>query len=412
MDKIIISDIFKQQNKYYVDIKCFGRAKKYIKKNQRRFFLEYNESIENVPDSILMSPIFYNLAPISWFLDIDIEFPYVDKKTLDSSIILKESFKEIYPKSKPKVNRMKVCSTIDNTCTVSKRKAILFSGGVDSWTSFLANIEINPVLCTVWGSDIKLNDKNGWELVNGNIQDISEKFDCERFIVKTNFRELLNYYWINLHSKGFLDSNWWHDIQHGMSLISLFAPLAYKHCLSEIIVPGTNSIYWNNPIASEPRIDNNVNISDIRGFHDQFDKTRQMKLASIVRFRKQYNINIPLRVCYEGEGGTNCCKCEKCIRTITGLTAEAENPEVYGFKQIDYKYIEDFFMKEKWRVNSNSVNYYVEIQKRLVETQGIDMPLSLLLKNYDFKMKNVFNKQDNNKWIKDFARLIKHILMD
>ena len=44
---------------------------------------------------------------------------------------------------------------------------------------------------------------------------------------------------------------------------------------------------------------------------------------------------IPLRVCWISKGGTNCCNCEKCWRTILGVYAEGENPRNYGFNYSD-----------------------------------------------------------------------------
>lgn len=42
-----------------------------------------------------------------------------------------------------------------------------------------------------------------------------------------------------------------------------------------------------------------------------------------------------MRVCWESTGGSNCCNCEKCWRTILALYAEGENSREYGFDYTD-----------------------------------------------------------------------------
>ena len=57
-----------------------------------------------------------------------------------------------------------------------------------------------------------------------------------------------------------------------------------------------------------------------------------------------------LRVCWESAGGSNCCHCEKCLRTILAIYAEGADPRDFGF---DY---EDINTVGKWFRNTFSVS--------------------------------------------------------
>ena len=50
----------------------------------------------------------------------------------------------------------------------------------------------------------------------------------------------------------------------------------------------------------------------------------------IVRYMEG-NKKIPLRVCWESKGGSNCCICEKCWRTILAIYAENSNSKDFDF---------------------------------------------------------------------------------
>ena len=61
-----------------------------------------------------------------------------------------------------------------------------------------------------------------------------------------------------------------------------------------------------------------------------------MKVHNITQFSKNTGKKIPLRVCWESSGGSNCCNCEKCWRTILGVYAEGFDPHDFGFDYDDF----------------------------------------------------------------------------
>lgn len=363
MTKIVLSIPKIEKNRVSVTLTAGSECQRYI--NAQEFYVEYDENIDDVPKSILMVPFLYNMLPISWFKDIELEVPMLDKKTFESIEILKKNMSEIHKNTLLKgmitVGQIEDNSIIEHV----NKKAMLFSGGVDSWGSFLSHYEENPYLCTVWGADIKLSDRSGWEKVKQNTLDICEQFGTSPFFVKTNFRDIMNYFQLEKGLTNVLTGNWWHDVQHGMGLTSLFAPLMYKHRIEQLYVPGTFSIHWLEPIASEPRIDNHIQFGFSSVYHDQFDKNRQEKLVVVKNYYEEYQEKINIRVCYEGTGGTNCCICEKCNRTIIGLMVLGLEARDFGFQIINLSLIKKSISNYSWVYSEARKRSFQDIQQMI-----------------------------------------------
>ena len=107
--------------------------------------------------------------------------------------------------------------------------------------------------------------------------------------------------------------------------------------------------------------------------HDGYDFNRQQKVKNIVRFCNSQNIKIDVHVCWESQTGRNCCKCEKCYRTILALIAEGAKPQDYGFQDAS-KTIRDM---EKRVLCGSKINQYIArtqwqpIKDRVIENKKI-----------------------------------------
>lgn len=87
--------------------------------------------------------------------------------------------------------------------------------------------------------------------------------------------------------------------------------------------------------ASNPLIDNFVRYANCQVMHDGFECSRQDKVHNIVRYARENSDYLPLHVCWETQIGTNCCKCEKCYRTIVGILVENGDPARLGFTEFE-----------------------------------------------------------------------------
>jgi hypothetical protein len=80
-------------------------------------------------------------------------------------------------------------------------------------------------------------------------------------------------------------------------------------------------------------IDDAVRWSNGRVVHDQFELSRQQKLSRVVAPFMAAGGKLNLAVCYQpdrGRRGLNCGRCEKCLRTATGLLVAGMHPPDAG----------------------------------------------------------------------------------
>ena len=298
---------------------------------KEKFKIEYSCGIENVPVGILMIPLLANLLPMSWVYDADIICPVCDKDFFESIVDFKRGYKEMYPMMDLK-GRLSVKDLQSNVPPEQDGSVAFFSGGVDAFCTLIRHWEEKPTLITLWGSDISVEDKEGWNKVLNHLEDVSQSFSVDYVVVKSSFRKFLNEG--ILHGKVEKSGDgWWHGFQHGIGVICHAAPIVYTM--------GRKTVYFASSFteadkgivtcASDPSIDNYVRFCGARVYHDGYELNRQDKIDRIVQFVEQTGIRASLRVCWESKGGSNCCHCEKCRRTILGLYAAGADPREYGF---------------------------------------------------------------------------------
>jgi len=326
MDYIKVVDIKISNNRVEVEYLVSECLSQFF--DARTFILEYDEDISEVPQSILVIPFLCDVLPVAWVTNSRIELDVLDEDFYSSI----DEFKKGYIKMYPTVHfggDIKV-KTLEKNTMEGNESALFFSGGVDAYSSLIAHVEERPRLITLWGSDVKLNDLQGWNVVKTAIQKVGEEFVLPISFVKTNFRDIVNTTTTTELIKH-TGEEWWHGFQHGIGIISHIAPLAYLHKIKKTYIASTFTKDLPNTCASDPTIDNYIKFCGSEVIHDQYDFSRQMKVASICRYAQSMNKSIPLHVCWISDGGTNCCCCEKCYRTICAIYAANDDPNKYGF---------------------------------------------------------------------------------
>ena len=293
--------------------------------------IEYNTDLSEIPESILAIPFVCNVLPVIWITDAKLIVPELDEVFAGCIEDIKNGYKKMY--SDMSFNGEIVCGKKIHNKITGNKKLVFFSGGLDATTTLLRHIEDTPDLVTLWGSDIAVDNREGWNNVISHIKQVSDQFGLRYDYIKTNFREFINSDELNkLLSKP--NYNWWHEMQHGIGIISHAAPLAYLNGYNELFFA---SSFNKNQVgqytcASDPTIDNMLKFSGCLTNHDGYELTRQEKARFIVNKTKKLNQKIKLRVCYEKSWGENCCSCEKCYRTIMEIVSEGGNPNEFGFK--------------------------------------------------------------------------------
>ncbi len=297
------------------------------------FFVEYPETIEQVPESIAAVPFVCSVLPLMWIADTVLEVPALDKAFYECIPELKKGYEAMYPET-VFAGTLQVGKVVACDVPSSGGCAAYFSGGLDSVQTLVRHLEEKPDLISIWGSDVTVDNEEGWKLVSAPIREYAEKYDLKAVTIRSAFRSFDLEWELDKVYQEQLQANWWYGVKHGLALLGHAAPYAYLHGLSVVYIASSNSPEEGKVrCASDPTLDNLVRFAACRVVHDSFEFGRQDKVHNIVAYVRRTGVQIPLHVCWESQSGNNCCECEKCYRTMMGLMAEGEDPEAYGFDE-------------------------------------------------------------------------------
>lgn len=346
-----------------------GEWEKYFKTTKTSF--TYNIDLTGLPKSVAVIPFIANVLPVSWVLDADIVLDEIDEDFADSIPAFKQGYIDMYPTME--FQGTLSARKVKNNQRVTKGKAVtLFSGGVDAFSTLLTHIEEAPGLVVIWGSDVAIEDEVGWSRVRKHIESTAEQFQLPFYQIKSEFRLFFKEGWLTEYVKKSGD-NWWHGFQHGLGLIGHAAPIAYISGIEKLYIASSFNVSLKGQYtcASDPTIDNHVRYCGCRTIHDGYEYKRQDKVRNICSYAGKNQKQIPLRVCWESDGGGNCCTCEKCYRTMLEIASEAANPRNFGFewnKKVIRKCRRD--MKYRLRMPASRIqNYYVPIRESLMKNR-------------------------------------------
>ncbi len=377
MNKIVIDQVKIVGDTIFYKYSVDGEWKKFFTK-QRTSFIKYSVDISNVHESVAVVPFICNVLPMVWLCDATMEIPYIDKEFFDHIDAIKKGYQDMYPMLKFKGNiKSQICENHSDKCTYEA--GVFFSGGADAYATLLRHRDEKPILMTIWGADVKLSDNAGWNNVKSRIDSAAKEFGLFALYAKSDFRSVLD----ERECQNFVAKSgdgYWHGFQHGIAIISHMAPPACVFGMKKVYIASsyTEKLKGQYTCASDPTIDNNVRFADCRTIHDGYDMARIDKVRYIIKQKKAADMQIKLHVCWESSGGENCCRCEKCYRTILEIVAQGENPEEYGFKwsDDDIKKCESD-MKNRIRLAEFTLkNHYPDILEDFHENKNI-------IKDYD-----------------------------
>lgn len=334
---------------------------------EKSLFVEYSRNISKVPESIAVIPLICNILPISWVYDAEIYLESCDESFLKSIPEFKKGYMEMYPKMDFR-GEIHVNKPETNHYSGDKGAAAFFSGGADAFNTLVMHAEEKPVLLTVWGADVKLDDVSGWKNVSEHLEITAKEFDTDYVTIKSGFRGFINPFTLN---KKVIESgdNWWHGFQHGIGIIGHAAPVCYAMNKTVVYFASsfTSAEKGKVTCASDPTIDNYVKFGDSHVVHDGYEFDRQDKLHNIAEYSKRTGTRIPLRVCWQSAGGKNCCQCEKCWRTILEIIAEGEEPKNYdmNYTQTQLKNFHKLFYDKKNIPDYRRDSVYLKTQQTM-----------------------------------------------
>lgn len=301
-------------------------AKPYLNANEP-FYARYEDPIDSVPESIAVIPLVSSMITLAWFAGFDLEVPCLDKDFYEALEKIKAVFQSHYPDLKL-TGKLRVDRLVENSISGAKT-ALLFSGGVDAFASYIRVGDQLPDLVTVLGADIEIADTKQWNEFVDFLDNDELLAENRKVQLEANLREFYSYKAeLLLPAMG-----WWGKVQHGLALLGSVAPISYLFGYSKIVIASSYTNEIDISWGSMPELDNQVSWAGVEVAHDGYELRRQEKVDLIAEFAECSEWPLYLRVCYsELRQGFNCGNCEKCYRTMLGLILAGANPNLFGFE--------------------------------------------------------------------------------
>lgn len=409
MNKIVLKETNLSENVIEYKYEIQGNFTKYFT-SKRSYKIKYTESIVNVPKSICNIQFVSNILPLVWIFDAELYLDELDYNYNESIDEFKNGYIKMYNyldlKGKIYINKI-----IKNEYKLSSKVGAFFSGGLDATSTVVSHYEEKPLLINIQGSDVNLKYKNVSQNVKKYLKNVADNLELNITFIESEFRTLINERVINKYIKKLVHDNYWHGFQHGIAIISHAAPISYLYGLEKVYIASSFSEKNHAPCASDPTIDNFVKLSLTKVIHDGYNFDRIDKSKNVADFINKYNKKINIRVCLDDYRVDNCCKCEKCYRTIFNVAANGYDPSIIGFdlSEKDYKNIE-YAIKNKIFVQYPIL--WKDIQKSFLEHPELRKdPRYTWIYEYDFDKVNNSKKKYiykiYNAILKRIKRLIK-----
>lgn len=177
------------------------------------------------------------------------------------------------------------------------KKGVFFSGGLDSYYSFLAHLDEISAFIYLDGFDTPLNQLSMRKKMTDNCRYISQQFGKQAIILETNARQFI---------ESFVSWSYSHGSVIGSAGL-LFMPEYERFYIAGAGVPADR-----DPFGSHPDLDPNWSTEILEFIHEaDVDKIGKCRLIN------RYDVALDtLHVCLRfPEKGLNCGECEKCLRS-------------------------------------------------------------------------------------------------
>jgi hypothetical protein len=307
------------------------------------FFVEYDENLklDDLEYSILQIPFILNVIPIIWMSGEKYHIEQLDKTLASSLENIRGAFRTMYPNI-PWSGEL-VADQYVNTPNAAlqekrpvERLAILYSGGVDSVCTSLRHADKKQLLISIWGPGVALENEPGWLVSQERCKQFARAHGHAVTFLKSNLNRFLYTSALKSQPRTIYGEppNWWEDVQHGLGLIGLTAPVLRLERCPRLLLASTFTHNYQGAHGSHYLINRNLRWNGASVSYDSPDLTRHEKLQFINDFcEKHGKVKPKINVCFSDirARADNCCRCEKCLRTITGLLLEGASIHEYGF---------------------------------------------------------------------------------
>lgn len=311
-----------------------------------RFWADYAsaDDLDGVPPGILAIPAVGNAVAVAWALGAELRVDTLDARFLAALGGVGATIQSIYPSFRTAESSVSVRTVAPIAPPVDLgRVGLLYSGGIDSNSALVEHLHSVGHLFTVWGADVPLADGALWRALRALVEGSPPAAGKTLHVVRSNLRSFLNNDLLTATFGPVLATgSWWGGIQHGLGLLSVTAPLAYRHGIG-VVMEASSYTEGEAPPGQDPAfspaVDEQIAWAGTRIVHHGYRQTRQQKIGDVLAPYVAAGHGLPLAACYKrdrgGGQGLNCGVCEKCLRTQAGLLLAGIDPNACGFRLVD-----------------------------------------------------------------------------
>lgn len=350
-------------------------------KDLRRFFsgenfvVEYDVSVDHVPEGLLVVPWLANVCPIAWATGTDVVVPTLDGRFREALPDVGEAFRELYPEFITG-NVIRVRDATDDADATSGdadatsgdgNAAMLFSGGVDSVATYYRRRDETPALIGVHGLDVRLHRPDAWAEKRRRTEAFAAARGLETFYVEANLVPIQNLLVLYAQYEEHLHTNWLDAVHVGIGLPGLCAPLAYAEGFDRLYMADSiterHVEEGTEAVGNHPNVVSSIAWTGTSVENDGVSMTRQEKVDLIAETVREEDEDLELHVCLESDVG-NCNRCEKCIRTALALVLAGLDPDRYGF-EVDGEAIRNartMLESGEWELGDGLVPHWKDVQ--------------------------------------------------
>ena len=337
------------------------------------FWVAYDPSVDldDMTEAVALMPYVLSVLPVVWASGDAWSVPELDSVQAERVEGARETLRAWYPGISWD-GRLEADRTTSAPAATGDRDVILFSGGLDSTHSALRHPP-GAILLLLRGLDIALDNGHGWARVLREARALAERAGHTLVTAETSMRRHLR--------KDVLDAldptlhSWWGQVQHGLALAGLAAPVVASAGGGRVLIPSSLSRETAQPHGSAPELDEHASWSGGEVAHHDFDVTRHEKLRWVLERCEEIG-PVYLRVCYSRPhgAGDNCLTCEKCLRTALALMIEGRDPLRFGLPlaplEVELR-VREGFENGEFEDIAALVPLWTELRERAHEHDGL-----------------------------------------
>lgn len=342
-------------------------------------WVQYEGSVKDIPPAISAIPFLGVVSQIIWFYHGILDIPVLDSKYAESMDTVKAAYQAVY-KTIPLKGKVDVGEKVSLKNPDYPRKAVFFTGGIDSMATALRHKHENPLLISIWGSEQRTHETEAWHRVSETQINHAAQMGLNRSVITSNYLDILQQWALKIYFPGRLLRSWYVEVAYGPLFLGLSAPLAWREGIGKIYIASSYTAESQSPDGSRPTLIENTEWAGTKAVYDGFHEERQTKLGKIIHEFNGNFTGLELNVCADGVVGVNCSLCEKCSITMAGLALLGVDPSRHGFNTLENtpERITRALRNNEWRQppawQLSYTKFWHELQQRIFSCRDIILP--------------------------------------